>query len=833
MFRQFPKIDLFSFWAGFLAATLFWWLISKAKNLPSRIKSNIQTQFKKLQEKRQSGLESYYRLETLKTVQRIHLAKALFSLDEILIPPQLIAPPPPLNPLAAPPPMPNANHVIPYLPDFPELSARYPVQKITLAKAMQNKANIVIIGQPGSGKTVCIAEAVSQLARCESSTEKLLNYLPIYLHILDLDLDTIDADNPFNNVINTVLKQLSPLLEEKLAKFITNFAEQQKIILFLDGVDELPRQQFDRAVKFISLLIEHCKGLQLITTATPYYLDGLTLLGFIPLSMSLWDTQTQLVLIEKWGKLWREQVLENLPKQYEQNALDQHLLNSWLLHHKTPLLPIECTLLVWAALAGDASGLSIHHSLEAFVSRSSKGIALRSALGKLAFQMVSQNSAGLTFKETEKIIATVKPGQQKTTPQSEEPLQQAAELPAPTAKSKEKRISDREQAIINLTETGLLVEHTSSIVRFCNPLIAGYLASSATTSDDFMTDIEWCLKDTTCRFMACQGKITPWIQQQIPNLDDPPLYNQLFLISRWLRESPAKLDWRSQVFRQLFLLVTNEKLPFSTRARAISTFIASNDESTSALFKQLISHPNPETRLLAALGCGAIQETKAVNELVNLVADPDPDVQSAACYALGAIQTSQTWQTLVEILMHADENARLAAAETFASVRPDGHEILKSAAAVEDLLTRRAVVIALGNIEEVWAKELLQKMSIQDGQWVVRNAASQILEYANQPSPFIPRHCPPPSETPWLVTFASKRGFGISPADPASEILLSVLQEGTLEERLAVMEFIPLLSQQQHLVELTQLAYHQDRQLSNAAYITLWLLSISSEPSEA
>ena len=46
---------------------------------------------------------------------------------------------------------------LPYLPAWPELAAIYNTATLTLGQALSGGMNLVIIGQPGIGKTVALA----------------------------------------------------------------------------------------------------------------------------------------------------------------------------------------------------------------------------------------------------------------------------------------------------------------------------------------------------------------------------------------------------------------------------------------------------------------------------------------------------------------------------------------------------------------------------------------------------------------------------------------------------------------------------------------------------
>ena len=94
----------------------------------------------------------------------MHLAAPLFALDEILQEPRILAPPPHIEPNGLIATEDAVTLTLPYMPSWPELAAVYNAPTLTLAQAFSGGMNLVIIGQPGIGKTVAIAHLASLAA---------------------------------------------------------------------------------------------------------------------------------------------------------------------------------------------------------------------------------------------------------------------------------------------------------------------------------------------------------------------------------------------------------------------------------------------------------------------------------------------------------------------------------------------------------------------------------------------------------------------------------------------------------------------------------------------
>jgi len=123
-----------SFIIGFIAGALGLWLVIKLSRLLS---SNTQR----------------LRQDMLRYVQGLHLASPLFALDEVLTEPRVLTPSPPTEPGQESPPKEVLSQILPYLPDWPELAARYSANTFPLSKALSAGANLILTGSLGSGKT--------------------------------------------------------------------------------------------------------------------------------------------------------------------------------------------------------------------------------------------------------------------------------------------------------------------------------------------------------------------------------------------------------------------------------------------------------------------------------------------------------------------------------------------------------------------------------------------------------------------------------------------------------------------------------------------------------
>jgi hypothetical protein len=130
-------------------------------------------------------------------------------------------------------------------------------------------------------------------------------------------------------------------------------------------------------------------------------------------------------------------------------------------------------------------------------------------------------------------------------------------------------------------------------------------------------------------------------------------------------------------------------------------------------------------------------------------------------------------------------------------------------------------------VNEPWAVEILQKVQIDDDQWVVRNSASEVLDQKAIMNPRIPHQVKTPSETPWLIEFAGKQGVGISPGSPATDILLLALKSDDAGIRLASLPYLKRTPSEGVIAQLYAAMYRDDLELREAAYNALWEIGTS------
>jgi HEAT repeat protein len=822
------SIDPLSFWVGFLGGGLFFFLMSRLRQALPEIIRRIREQIQSARESMTAGVDLRFRSDIIRLAQRQHLAAHMFSLEEIALQPFLIAPPPEVNTEQVEALPDIFSQVVPYTPDWPELSAAFGAPRLTLPEALQGGASLALMGNPGSGKSFALAHLAVQMARRQADIGSLRDYLPVYLHAADLVLPLVNEKDILLPLVDGLSQNASPLTLPRLSKYIHEVFAHGKAFLLLDGLDEASPSELEQACVFLVKVLKAYPHTRLVAAVSPENYAGLPGLGLAPVALSTWSTAQQVEFLQRWSDLWDRFIVRQNPERQEVDSL---LLTNWLKDSDIFESPLELTLKVWAAYVGDILGAAPEDAIEAYIRRFTAGIPGGSrVLETIAAHNVLNMRSVSPTRELEKLVV----GSESPATEAGQPVVEADVLESEPPKEKEKKSkSPPEQAGVStnlpqLANAGLLVSRRGGRMSVSHPVINAYLAGRAIAGQqDWPVLLEqntWLGKTLTLRYLSHCTDLSGYIFATGEERQDPT-YRQLLQVWQWMRHLPKHLPWRSSVMRKIAALIQDDTLPLSLRGRGVAALASTKDPGAVALFRQFSQHRSASIRQLAILGCGLTGDPKVGPDLVSSLEDIDEIVRFASMLALGVIANSQALDAIAGSLLDGSEEMRRAAAEVLAGLPADGHPALRDGAAMEDLLVRRAVVYGLAKVGQPWANQLLEQMQIEDGQWVVRAAASQAIEELSRPNPCVPKALTPLSETPWLIVFAGKQGVGVTPGEGALELVVQALKYGEENEKLAALEYLSRFGSGDIAHAIYPLLYSNQGQLREAAYQTLWSIS--------
>jgi len=178
------RIDRTSFWIGFVAGMLFLWILGSLRRfIPFAVKA-IRKQIQIARENAAAGVLARLRHDVYFYAQHQHLAAVFFPLEDILIQPRILAPPALTFTNEAGETIKSdiISLTIPYMPDWPEMASIYGSHTLTLVEALQGGANLILMGHPGSGRTVALAHLASLVAKRDPSAGKMAEYTTFHPH---------------------------------------------------------------------------------------------------------------------------------------------------------------------------------------------------------------------------------------------------------------------------------------------------------------------------------------------------------------------------------------------------------------------------------------------------------------------------------------------------------------------------------------------------------------------------------------------------------------------------------------------------------------------------
>jgi HEAT repeat protein len=832
------SLDGLSFVIGFITASIFWWLLGRARPLLAEIRRNRAKQKEQAQSQRVSGVEENHRRLTFRQAQGMHLAEPLFALDEIVMEPRVLAPLPRIEPGGPIPYEDIVSDTLPYLPGWPELGAIYNAPTLTIPQALSGGSNLVLIGQPGIGKTVALAYLASLAANRSEELGDLKDHIPFLVHVADLKLPVNDPRKTLEPILENVLENASLFERGRIPDFVENTFRSGHALLLVDGYDELTAEGQQGISSYLKTLLQAYSQTRVVITGAPEYLDGLIGLDFVPLSIAAWNKTKVQQFIQKWGELWTRLVAVEAWAQSSEHV-DPLLLNTWLGTDNQKLSPFELTLKLWAGYAGDSPGSHVLDAISAHIRRLSPENTPPAALETLAMQVVVNGQPVFDVHSAREWVKSFEPPEEpQETQAGEQPPAEGAEVKETEEKETKKEKKNKVVAptpsaglLDKIASSGLLTLHRDNKMRFIHPIIGGVLAGRAlagyNAAEILLNQSDWSGKYLAIHYLSVNTDISKFVTSML-EWSRSPIQRPLISAARWLHDAPRDAPWRGKIMAALARLLQTEGLPSALRGQALAAFVASDDPAVTTLFRQMMGMISFDVIKLAALGCGAMRDIKSIELLESVLHTTNAPARRAACLALVAIGTDEALEIVARTLLQADEDLRRAAAEALANDPGEGYAMLRDGATLSDILVRRSVVYGLVRLEDAWAVELLQKMQVEDEQWVVRNSAGEALESHNQAeNPRITRPLKAPSETPWLIEFAGKQGTGITPGTPATDLLISALKNGNEEERFAALQYLRKNLTDGAIMAIYHAMYGDNAELREACYAALWEIGAS------
>jgi HEAT repeat protein len=812
------RFDGLSFWIGFFLALLLAAVLFRLRARMASFREAMAESYRTALEALTTTAAQGYRNDLMRWAESSHIVSHLFALEEILLPPRLLAAPPPLDPDQ--PPEYDAPALFPFTPDWPQLAESYGANGIPVPQLLPLKTHLLLVGLPGSGKSTALAALTLEWLRRSADTTAPVAGIPkslfyVNAHDLALPNSTKDALVPLDAAIQHYASTLSA---SQIPPYLKNNLKAEGSLVLLDAVDELPFPAQDEVRDWVRALTAQYPKTRLIVTIDPNEIHHWRPMGFAVATPAPWLPADHRSFLEQWGKRWHEIVASD--RKTAEKA-DPALLIGWLSRQTLGLSPLDITLRAWAAFSGDLQGTTAASDQQAYVTRLLPAAA-EEAMAHVTRTMIAENVSAPSRKQVESAMALAWPHSEQSLPPVEEFFDE-------------------------MLDHGVLRKRTAGRVSFGHMVLAARLSSFALGKEEnlpaLLFESRIPLAALAATAVAAQGDVSTLVSARLtPSLKKeeepsageaqiPPVVEEgwkLLQVAAWLRDAPSNAPWRVEVFRRLMKVVRSSSQPFPLRARALSAFLNSRDASANQLFRQLLTSPDsdPEARILAALGLGAMGDQSAVEILSKQIESDSRDLRWAGALALGRIASHAAIDVLGQILLQGEDDVRRAVAEALSLDPVEGHGILREAIQDAELLVRRAAVFGLARTGQPWALEILEHVQLEDGQWAVKSAAAQAVErlHGEADTPLVPM--PPPANLPWLVAFATQRKSGLAPGAPTLAMLERAVREGEPRQRQAAVEALGAMEGDRFLQDLCMGLSDGESSVRNPAFESLWALRV-------
>ncbi len=781
-------LDWISFAIGFVSACILFLIIWGIRRLTGGLRSSLRETNKSFSTKKHLGFKEAYLRSLMNRTLRQHLAFQLFSLEEILVEPRVMVPPSIVDPRNPPLTDRITDRWIPYIPEHPEIISQYGISTLSLEDAIQFGGNFFLYGRPGTGKSVALTALALRCTKQDPALGSLSKLLPIFLHVAEIDL-LRDADDPLDLLKEAILILYPKKVHNELIGLLESYLQAGDILLLLDGLDELSNIEIEHATTFLEKLKKAKPEIRVVTTAFGNGFEFLARIGFEPLVLSAWGPRQVEQLVDKWYQHWLDVKPDTNAEGIDQK-IDKRILFQWLLSEQPLATPLEWTLKIWSFLANDA------HS---------------SYLGDLVSDYFERLQSSCKTKDLE--ACSVKMVNDKTSSLLQSEFR--------------KKVSG--EALSVLVANGFLDQYRNDWIKFSCPVFAGYFARNSIqpiSRSSVQEALDWSIKYAQYYFHE-EPDLGEKMISAIDIESEAPIYSDILSANRWFIDAKRDQKTRSIILKTLYSLIRKEELPLSIRLALVTACVLHADGSIQIVLRQLIKSGSPIVKQTTAVAIGGIRDERFITDLLGLVSDPDMEVRGAALLALSQFNKASATNVIIDALMTGEENLKLLAAEALTNNLPVGHEILKQSARSKDFMVRRSAVIAIGHISADWVVDFLNQVSVEDDQWIVRNAAANALETLQSPSLHAPKPLPKASEAEWLIQCASDREVGIPVGKVPVSLLLDIVKTGGIEEQLAALDYLKNARDKNIAHALLDVTRDVTSAIREKAIYSLWFLERS------
>jgi HEAT repeat protein len=440
---------------------------------------------------------------------------------------------------------------------------------------------------------------------------------------------------------------------------------------------------------------------------------------------------------------------------------------------------------------------------------------LSGALGQIAWSMYQEQRLDLGLGEIEQAIAAALP------------LAVSYAQPGKTAAPS----STTEIARAIADKSGLFIPFGIDAYAFAHRRLSAYLAAYHAVHNNLTLDDHWDQSEWREVFDFYAALTDPMVNvSRALNAPDDFSRSHLWTAARWTGYAAPDAAWRSRTMGELARTFLQPDQLTPLRERALDGLVDTHDRGLPFLLKRGLTQNDAAVRKLCLRGLGQLGREGDLPIFNAALKDPDIEVRYTAIRAIAHMAHSGTGSAmdlLVRLLLELGEDGQRLVSELLAGCGEEGHQILREAAAEDEIKVRRAATFGLALTGTDWARELLEKMEREEAQWYVRQAALDALNRMTKNAAAAVEQ-PPIDLSPivieqqgWLVEWAAQQGIGIGVGRQSANALMRALEQGQPNVRQAALQTLRHVGDLELHDKLRAMLNDPDKSVRDAAYITL------------
>ncbi len=906
------EFDYQNFGIGYVAGLATAYAIYRSRHMLASARDAALNRAQTAQTEATRSADSRYVRDLLKQAESSHLFGERVKLTDIIVEPRFIPAPPIPEPQDEEDVVHDVFSIVPFPPDFPYLAESYNLETLSVEDLGRGDHTLALLGLPGSGRTTALLaialwglgivdftpppdviqqeldeeEAkLSAQERAERIKERMylatraqeqmsedqgegaqerqtppsrFKFLaPLYIHLGNLHLASGEFSrqvDPAEPLVRALQYQVSRITAKTMPRTIYKRLNEGRALVLLDGYDELSDEEKPLVRAWLKAFLEVYEQNFIIITGSANGYGDLTRLGFTPVFLRPWDSNTRHKYIENIVEHWAEIIDKRratlAPITIEQAHVATHALLPAELALRTlyllsegetdlPAMWVEkyLTDLVknppWGILS-EAAAIQIeqgYFTIDDLINSTSpittQEVQAISSDVTAEFEQVVE-TAGDDGTEFDKLMQLFEGGAEETADANATETPEAAPEAAPTETKAEQRAKKSAQKVLQILEKArIITQLRGGRYRFKHPIVADYLASRLirTLRAEDLEAVALMPKWSSVIAFAAGQDIEPALQARL-NAAKDILYHHIFEVARWVAYAPAETPWRDTVLKRLDTILNADNVFPSIRERAAAALIATRAPEAVNIFARAMRSSSPIVRQMACLGLGALGNEDSLHILENALGDEEENVQVAAVLGLGALRTDAALEAIAHALMTGSDLVRQAAAETFAAIPDEGYRVLYDAVSHEQMFIRRAAIFGLKRVRTPWALLALYRASLEDPQWYVQSAAQQAFQDINNNILEGVKAYPRIEAIGWLRRWAMERIDDLPEDITGRELLQRALEDPNPEIQALSTMTIGQLGIIEHTAHLYELFRMQDEALQLTAYEALGKLQL-------